>query len=412
MVLYELNTRQFTPKGTFAAVTPHLREVKDLGVNVVWFMPVHPIGKKNRKGPLGSPYAVVDYRGINPEFGTLEDFRKLVKAAHGAGLHVIIDWVANHTAWDHPWVTQHPDWYVHDAAGKFVPPVADWTDVIKLDYSKPALREEMIRSMEFWVKDVGVDGFRCDVAGEVPTDFWEEARQHLEEIKPVFMLAEAEKPELLKRAFDADYGSEYFHLFDKIAHHQAGPSAIHKQVAQDYKRYPPNARRMIFSSNHDQNSWLDSDIHRLGPQGSQAFARLTFTLPGFPLIYNGQEVGNAKKLEFFQRDPIQWNGPSRRQLYKQWSELYREHPALFEGEYEAVENDAPSQVLSFQRQSGHERMLVVANLSERAVRVQVKTPTPGPLRALLGGAQPTMNAHMQPDLKMTPWQVLVFEFSR
>jgi cyclomaltodextrinase / maltogenic alpha-amylase / neopullulanase len=190
-VIYELNTRQFSAKGNFAGVQPRLGDLKKLGVDIVWFMPIHPIGVKNRKGPLGSPYAVKDFTGVNPEFGDLAQFKKTVAAAHAAGLHVIIDLVANHTAWDHPWTRQHPDWYVKNAKGEFTPPVADWTDVIKLDYSRPALREEMIRAMEFWVREVGVDGFRCDVAGEVPTDFWEQARVRLEAIRPVFMLAEA-----------------------------------------------------------------------------------------------------------------------------------------------------------------------------------------------------------------------------
>jgi glycosidase len=367
-VIYELNTRQFTPEGTFKAVLPRVDELKRLGVGIVWFMPIHPIGQVERKGSLGSPYAVKDYYGVNPEFGTLDDFKAVVNAMHAAGLHVIIDMVLNHTSPDNPIVAQHPDWFVHDAAGKFVPPTGtDWTDVIQLDYSKPALRQYMIGMMEHWVRDVGVDGFRCDVADKVPTSFWDEARPRLDKIKPIFMVAEAQKPELELKAFDSDYAYDQFWAFDKIAHGEANVSALDKLHEQDVETYPRGSWRMNFTTNHDQNSWLDSDIHRLGLAGSKAFSVVVFTLPGKPLIYNGQEVGDRKKLAFFEKDPITWQqegGGDMRSFYTRLCDLYRSHKALYEGAMVDVHNDHPEQVYSYWRQAdGEAPILVVANLS-------------------------------------------------
>lgn len=401
-VIYELNTRQFSKSGKFAEVGPRAAELRRLGVDIVWFMPIHPIGAKNRKGTLGSPYSITDYSAVNPEFGTLEDFKSVVAAFHAQGMHVIIDVVANHTAWDHPWATAHPDWYKHDAKGNFVPPYPDWKDVIKLDYSKPELRKAMIEMLEDWVRDVGVDGFRCDVAGEVPTSFWEEARAHLDRIRPVFMLAEAEKPELLRKAFDADYASESFHIMHKLIKGKAKVADLGLQVLKDQKRYPRGSWRMQFSSNHDQNTWLDSDIHLYGSEGARAMAALTYCLPGLPLIYNGQEVGNAKKIEFFERDPINWKTPSRRDFYAKWTGLFHAHPALSGGDFHLVGNDRTAQVLSFRRQAGDEKLLVAANLSGSAVDVQLD-------EMVSGGSLVDAGRLRAGRTHLLPWHVEVYK---
>lgn len=364
-VIYELNPRQQTAEGTFKALLPRVVELKALGVDIVWFMPIHPIGHKARKGSLGSYYAVSDYYGVNPEFGTLEDFRALVDAFHQQGMRVIIDLVANHTSWDSVLAKTHPDWFKRDRKGEFVQAHPDWHDVIALDYRKRPLREYMFEMMEYWVRDVGIDGFRCDVADYVPTSFWEEARERLERIKNVFMLAEAESPELLRKAFDCDYASEYFRLFTKIAEGEAGVEEIDALVKRHPHDYPHGAWRMMFTTNHDQNSWLESDVNMYGPDGARAFAILAFALPGRPLIYSGQEVGNPKKLDFFERDPIDWDCPgarSMRAFYTRLCEIYHQYPSLQRGRMRRLATEAP--VYAFWREAkGETPVLLMANLS-------------------------------------------------
>lgn len=364
-VIYEMNVRQFTPEGTFRAILPRVAELKRLGVKIVWFMPIHSIGVEKRKGTLGSYYAVGDYYGVNPEHGTLEDFRELVQAFHRAGMYVLIDLVANHTAWDNPLAREHPEWYKRDARGNFVPPVPDWQDVIALDYRNRGLRQYMIEMMEYWVRDVGIDGFRCDVADFVPTSFWEEARPRLERIKPVFMLAEAESTALVKRAFDCDYASEYFLLFTRIAKNKGTVDEIDRLLARDARTYTRGAWRMMFTTNHDQNTWLEADVKLYGPAASRAFATLAFALPGRPLIYSGQEVGNPRRLAFFERDPIDWHTPeaaSYREFYTRLCALYHQYPVLQRGTMKRLRTRNP--VYAFERTTPREvPLMVVTNLS-------------------------------------------------
>jgi len=374
-VIYELNTRQFTAEGTFKAVIPRLKDLRKMGVDILWLMPVHPIGEKNRKGKLGSPYAVKDYYAVNPEFGTLEDFKALVKAAHGEGMHVIIDIVANHTAWDNPLIEKHPDWYRKDSNGKIVPPVPDWEDVAHLDYDRPELRRYMTDMLKFWVKDMGIDGFRCDVASMVPTSFWNEARKEIDEIRPTFWLAEAEKPELLKEAFDCDYDSELYQLFNRIAEKKGHAQDIQALVKGDSEKYPQGSWRMLFTSNHDQNSWHKPAVTRLGETGAQTFAFLTYVLPGMPLIYNGQEAGNDQQLAFFERDPIMWKKSGFLPLYTDLGRLRREHPALWRGNFTPITVAGTPDVFACLRKNSQtgEELLAIANLSpsERSVSIPV-----------------------------------------
>lgn len=403
-VIYELNTRQFTPEGTFNAVIRRIPELKALGVDIIWFMPIHPIGKVHRKGTLGSPYAVKDYGAVNPELGSIGDFKALVDAIHKAGMHVIIDLVANHTAWDSPLVKEHPGWYVKDEKGKMVPPVPDWTDVVKLDYSNASLREYMWGIMEYWVKDIGIDGFRCDVAAMVPTSFWDEARSRLERVKQVFMLAEAEKPALLVRAFDSDYATEYFRLFNDIAAGRKKPTGIGALLASDASSYPAGSWRMYFTSNHDQNSWLSSAVERLGVEGAKAFAVLTFTLPGMPLIYNGQEIGSFKKLAFFEKDPIEWGESPFRAFYRSLSKVHREHPVLYRGTIEQVSLPAHPDVIAFLRsEEGEERLMVIVNLSSSGTTVEMSERYE--LRKSLFGE----DSQSSSKIMLSPWGYGIYE---
>ena len=286
-VIYEVNVRQYTPEGTFNAFAAHLPRLKELGVDILWFMPITPIGELNRKGSLGSYYSVKDYRDVNPEFGTMEDFKNLVAQAHEQGMYVILDWVANHTAWDNYLVEQHPEWYAKNDNGEMISPF-DWSDVVQLDYNQPGLRDYMADALKFWVTEANVDGFRCDVAEMVPTDFWNRARAELDQIKPVFMLAEAEVPEHHEYAFDMSYGWEFHHIMNNIAKGTMNADNIQEYLTKEAGRFPANAYRMQFITNHDENSWNGTVFERLG-DAVETMAVLSYTIPGMPLIYSGQE---------------------------------------------------------------------------------------------------------------------------
>ncbi len=366
-VIYQLNTRQFTQEGTFAAAQKELLRLNDLGVDILWLMPIHPIGEKNRKGALGSPYSVKDYYGVNPEFGTLDDLKSLIDAAHDHGMHVILDWVANHTAWDNPLVTEHPDWYERDWKGDFRPtPWWDWSDIIDLDFSKPDVREYMAGAMKYWVAEVGLDGFRCDVAGYVPLDFWEDIRQELDAIKPVFMLAEWESRDVHARAFDASYAWSWNNAVHDIARGKADVGALFGFYSGNESAWPADAYRMIYVSNHDQNSWDATQFGRFGAALETAIV-LSVVGEGIPMIYNGQEAGNEKRLKFFEKDPIVWRDHPIGSLYKKLFALKHETRALWNGAAGArmisVVNSQPSNVLSFVRFGEEDGVFVVINFT-------------------------------------------------
>lgn len=344
--IYEVNVRNYTPEGTFRAFEAHLPRLAKMGVVIVWLMPIHPIGAAGRKGSLGSPYAVQDYFGVNPEFGTLADLQHLVQTAHNLGLKVILDWVANHTSRDNALITEHPDWYQHDAQGQLVPPVADWTDVVALDYANRDMCQYMTDALAYWVREADVDGYRCDVAGLVPTGFWDEVRPVLEAIKPIFMLAEWDElypsgglsweefngdTELLERAFDMSFGLRLHYLLDHIAEGKARLADIDTYLAAEREKYPPSVYLMHFTSNHDVNSWDGTEYERLGPL-AQPFAVLTALLPGMPMLYSGQEAGLNRRLAFFERDTIAWNTLPLEDFYTKLLQLNKRHPALRNGD--------------------------------------------------------------------------------
>ena len=332
-VIYEMNVRQYTPEGTFDAAAQQLPRLKRLGVDVIWLMPVYPIGVEERKGTLGSYYAISDYCAINPEFGTMADFDSFLSKAHGMGFKVILDWVANHTSPDAVWESEKPkDWYVRDSLGNTVTQY-DWTDIAELNYDSRDMRAEMARSMRFWL-DKGVDGFRCDMACEVPVDFWRETLpQFRKEYPGVYFLAEGEDPGLHEDAFDASYAWELHHLLNDIAQGKKGITDLQAYIAKDSAAYPSEAFRLMFTSNHDENSWAGTEFERMG-DAAEAMAVLTFTLPGGqPLIYTGQEMGWNHRFEFFEKDPVPaWKENSFTDFYRKLINIRHDNPALAAGE--------------------------------------------------------------------------------
>lgn len=364
--IYEVNIRQYTEEGTFEAFQEHLPRLKELGVDILWLMPIHPIGEKKRKGELGSYYSVKDYKAVNPEFGTDEDFHNLVDAAHDQGFKLILDWVANHTAWDNHLIEENPEWYTRDSAGKMVSPY-DWSDVADLNYDVPEVREYMKGALKYWVEEFDVDGYRCDVAGMVPVDFWENAVAELNEVKPVFMLAEDEAElSLLDSAFHMHYGWEFHHIMNEVSQGEKSVDAFYEYF-EKVDTTIGHSRKMHFLTNHDENSWNGTIEERMG-DASEAMAVISFTVPGMPLIYSGQEIGLDKQLEFFQKDPIEWVNSPLEDFYAQLTKLKAENPALYFGEYggefEILPSNKPEKTFAFKRIKENNEVLVVTNLSD------------------------------------------------
>jgi glycosidase len=370
--IYEVNLRQYTPQGTLSAFSASLPRLRKMGVDIIWLMPVQPIGKLNRKGTLGSYYAVSDYTAVNPEFGSIEDLRTVVRQAHALGMHVILDWVANHTAWDHPWVAAHPDWYKKNEKGEIYPvtftsgPQPEyWTDVVALDYASAALQSAMIGAMAYWVREADIDGFRCDVAFLVPTAFWDRARRELDAIKPVFMLAEAAAPGLHAHAFDMTYGWDLSNVLRAIARGKGDARSLRDWFLHPAQVYPRSAYRMQFTNNHDYDSWDGSDAELYGP-AFKAMAVLAATLPGMPLIYGGQEAGLDKRLAFFEKDPIDWKQFELAGFYRDLLQLKTAQPALWNGQYGGtldVLDTGNDGVFAFQRRRAGSVVTVAVNVS-------------------------------------------------
>ncbi len=413
--IYEVNVRQFTPEGTFNAFAAHLPRLRRMGVDILWFMPIQPIGVEKRKGGLGSYYSIRDYTATNPEFGTLEDFRRVVDSAHALGFKVVLDWVANHTAHDHPWVREHPEWYNYDAQGNIISPF-DWTDVADLNYNQPAMRQAMIEAMCFWVREMNLDGFRCDVAGEVPVDFWEEARMALEAIKPVWMLAEdAGQMPLLRQAFNANYGWPFHHLMNEIAQGKKPASAVFELQRQTDAAYPYGSYPMHFITNHDENSWNGTEYERLGEAGVKPFSVLYYTMPGMPLLYSGQEAALNKRLRFFDKDTIPWGDYPLADFYTRLNALKHAQQALWNGRHggnwREIKHEQPTSVVAFSRSAAGSKVLVVINLSAQGhtVRLQLGQDA-GIYRECFTGATATLPARAPMTLK--PWEYRVYIFEK
>jgi glycosidase len=376
IVLYEINLRQYTEEGTIQAFEEHLPRLQELGVDVLWFMPVHPIGEENRKGELGSYYSVKDFKDINPEFGTLDDFKNMMNRAHEMGFYIMLDWVPNHTAWDNPLASEHPEYYMKDSTGSFIPPIGtDWTDVIQLDWTQEGLHDYMIEALSFWV-ELGVDGFRVDHPHKTPKEFWERARLALDEIKPVLMLAENEgQTYFLEKGFDMNYAWELHHIMNEVAQGKKNANAISKYFKKEENMFPSNVYRMRFLSNHDENSWAGTIEERMG-DAHEAFAVFMFTMTGTPLIYNGQEECLSKRLEFFERDPIEWGECELTGFYKSLITLKKDNVALWNGEFggpmQKIATSKEKRVFAFSREKDENKVVVFLNLSKGATRIKPK----------------------------------------
>lgn len=375
MNIYEVNIRQYTPEGTINAFIPHIDRLKNMGVDILWIMPVQPIGEKNRKEPLGSYYSIKDYTAINPNFGTLTDFSKLVKTAHEKDMIVLLDWVANHTAYDHHWAEEHPEYYNLDSLGQLQSPVADWTDVADLNYENEDLHQAMINEMKWWVSETDIDGFRCDVAGMVPNHFWKKAIDSLEATKDVLMLAEWDEPKMHEAGFDMTYGWEFHHLLNDIAKGKANADSVVSYLEKDKERYDSTAFRMYFTSNHDENSWNGTVFERMG-DAYKNLAVLTATVPGMPLIYSGQEAGLNKRLSFFDKDTIDWSNLAYEDFYSHLLMLKKNNPALWNGAFggdfkEINKEQNSSEILAFSREKDENEVIVILNLSDSIQTLKV-----------------------------------------
>jgi glycosidase len=371
IVMYEVNVRQYTDEGTFAAFAEHLPRLKSLGIDVLWFMPAFPIGVVNRKGELGSYYSVKDFMDVNPEFGTVDDLKDVIDKTHELGMYVLLDWVPNHTSWDNQLTIDHPDWYAKDSTGKFTPPIGtDWTDVIQLDWSQKGLQDYMIDAMKFWV-NLGVDGFRVDHPHNTPKEFWERAKAELSAIKPVLMLAEHEGPGFfMEKGFDMNYAWELHHMMNRVAQGKDSANAIMKYFVREQAVYPQNVYRLMFLTNHDENSWAGT-IDSLMGDAQKVFANLIFTAPGVPLIYSGQETCLDKKLKFFVRDTIEWDACDLTPFYTSLIKLKKNNKALWNGEsggqMVTIKTNNKNKVLAFYREKDENRVVVFLNLTKKSV---------------------------------------------
>ncbi len=407
--IYEVNLRQYTQEGTFKAFEKHLPRLKKMGVDIIWPMPIHPIGEKNSKGTMGSYYSVKDFKGINPEFGNMQDFKNLVDKIHSMGMYVIIDWVGNHSAWDNPLTVEHPEWYTKTREGDFQPtPWYDWDDIIDFDYDNADFRKYMTGALKFWVKEANIDGYRADVAGFIPVDFWENARTELDEIKPVFMLAEWESRDLFKNSFDMTYSwSLYNQLKTAVNEQQLG--GLVEYLSHDVNSSPRNAYRMTFTDNHDMNSWSGTTQKNFGP-GLKTAMVMTGVVNGMPLCYSGQEAGLNRSLKFFEKDVIEWKHDENEEIFTKLFHLKHDNQALWNGKYGGemirVVNDKQDKVISFYREKNNDAVFPILNFSGEEVVVNVNTKYyQGKYKELFSGK--TFDIKDKSTFTLAPWAYLV-----
>jgi cyclomaltodextrinase / maltogenic alpha-amylase / neopullulanase len=376
-VMYEIFPRDFSAAGDFNAITARLDELKDLGVDILWLMPVHPLGEKMKKGTFGSPYCVRDFYAINPDYGTTNDFKRLVTEAHARGIKIIMDIVAGHTAWDSV-MMEHPDFYTKDAAGKIHPPYPEWTDVAELNYANPDLRRYMIDMMAYWLRDFGVDGFRCDTAFTVPVDFWEAARAELQKINPqaVIITDSGAKPPLLSKAFDMDYAGNFFTTLNQVMDGQQPAGLLRDSWQHTQDQFSKDALHLRFSDHHN----MPRATARYGLDGALAAEVLMLTLDGVPLFYNGMEVGDATESAdpaLFEKMPIFWSPggrPPLRGIYRDLIKLRKQNPAFTSGEVAWLNNSAPDEMLTFVRRDAKNEFLIAINFSSRGVAGTLELP--------------------------------------
>jgi glycosidase len=407
--IYEVNIRQYTPEGTLNGFATHLPRLKDMGVETLWFMPLQPIGIQNRKGTFGSYYSISDYISLNPEYGDFDDFRSLVEAAHDLKMKVIIDWVANHTAWDHVWTLTRPDFFSKNEHGDFRPPYPDWADVIHLNYENKELWIAMADDMKFWIDNFDIDGFRCDMAHLVPLDFWRYARTVLDKEKKLFWLAETENVNY-HEVFDASYTWEFLHKMESYWKRETDMNGLISVLQHYDDAFPKNALRMFFTSNHDENSHSGSEYERMG-QAAKAFAVFCATWNGIPLIYSGQELPNSQRLKFFDKDPIQWTGNfGLHHFYQTLLTLHSNHPALkagYETQTYGISTSANNEVFSYLRKMGEKEVLVLLNLSHDDLDIQVRN------EMVSGNYKNVFTKDLKnltnANLRLNAWEYLVYE---
>jgi len=403
--LYEVNVRQYTTEGTFKAFQKELPRLKDMGVKVLWFMPVTPISKEKRLGSLGSYYACSTYTDINPEFGSLNDFRLLVKKAHELDFKVILDWVANHTGWDHEWTKTNPEFYKRNAQGQFYDN-NNWSDVIDLNYYDHAMRAAMINSMEFWVKECDIDGFRCDMAHLVPLDFWRQARLHLDKVKQLFWLAETEHPNY-QSVFDCSYAWNWMHVTEHFYKHRSTVDELKNSLLDYQRKKLPHTNHLFFTSNHDENSWNGTEYEKYGP-AAKTFAVFACTWNGIPMIYSGQEMPNYKRLQFFEKDPIQWTGKFELQDFYKTLLTLRSSFKEEQTEILMLHTGTDRHLLAFLKISRLKQVLVVLNFSDTAHSLQFEESLlPGVYRNIFTGLK--QDAASLKNQPLEPWGYLVLE---
>lgn len=410
--IYEVNLRQYTYEGNFKSFQKELPRLKDMGVETLWFMPITPIGIANRKGTLGSYYSVRDYVNTNEEFGSVDDFKVLVQTAHSLGQKVLIDWVANHTAWDHRWTQTNPDFYSRNHDGTFRPPFPEWEDVIHLNYDNEALWDAMIEAMAFWVKECNIDGFRCDMAHLVRLSFWHEARKRLDKLKPLFWLAECEEVDF-HQVFDATYTWKWMHASQEYCHHRISLHELFGTLREYDLDYPKEAIRTYFTSNHDENSWNGSEYEKYG-EAAKVLAVFSCTWNGVPMLYSGQELPNTKRLMFFDKDPIEWNGNfALHDFYKALLNLHLTNPACRGGDIKVatikLHTTHPDKVLAYLRRRNEHEVLVILNLSGEPVDDLMihEAIIEGEFRNIFSNEKSKLDEHAV--YKLDQWGWLVYE---
>jgi glycosidase len=374
-IIYCVYLRSFSPEGTFVALEKRIPELKDFGVSAILLMPIHPVGIKNRKGKLGSPYSVRDYYTTNPEFGTIVDFQKLLNTAHKNNMKMVIDLVADRTSWDSKLIIQHPEWFTKDANGNIISPRPEWTDVADLNYSKTGLRKYILEMMEWWIRDIGVDGFRCDFAELVPIDFWEEARERLDKIKPVVMISDGSLSEHHLKAFDITCSKNLYDELDSLLEGKQSAMIIDKILHDEYQRFPTGSLQVRFCTNQDNDDWDTPPALRLGMIGLKLAAVLVNTMPGIPLIYNGEEAANDKRLSLTEKIDIDWNGsPEMDSLFGALFKLRNEHKALSRGKLVKVSTTNEKEGYCFFRIEGNDKVFVALNFSKESRTIDLDIP--------------------------------------
>jgi len=408
--IYEVNVRQYTKEGTFNAFAKHLPRLKKMGVQIVWFMPINPISILERKGTMGSYYAVADYTAVNPEFGTLQDWKNTVKKIHALGMKVIIDWVPNHTGADHRWIKEQPAFFVKDSSGNPAVPY-DWTDTRQLDYGNTVMQDSMIAAMKYWVNNTGIDGFRQDVAWNVPGSFWKRCIAEVNSCKPgMYWLAEGDRDYLHRSGFDATYPWEMFHMMEKIAAGERPAFALDSVRMKYDTLYPSNAQIMYFTSNHDENSWNRADYGTFAGAKHAPFAVFTQTMhKSIPLIYSGQEEPVLRKLEFFEKDPIEFKNYKRSAFYQTLLALRKRNPALAtDASFKKVIAGDKNALYAFVRSKGSKKVLVILNLSgkEQSIAIKDKSLWGQPYNVFMGTTEPLSGNNW----KIEPWGYVIYEY--